>query len=786
MSGEGFVAINRNDQFFMMSSTFLLILGLVSLVLVRLELFSLSGVGIVSVLLFALLYHFGFSSLQFCDNRVTTGHDSAEKWVVVSLAVLVAVVYGVFPTYFLDGGRDHGLYLMFSQYIAKTGGLNLEQPWMRDLHKHYEGVFLLKYPGIYSASEWGLSHDRAKLIPQFMHLFPAFGALAGALAGIEGIVRTNTVIVFFALWAVYKTGLCFMSRWGALATVGLLALNPALLWVGRSTFTEPLQIFIFFLSFFMLFKAIASSSSLMGAAAGFILGTSVLNRISGLLGGTLILATALYVALYYFKARHIVSACIWGYLISSSMALLDGYCFSFPYLAELWQQGSLKKLLGLHGLVLIGSLILVKIKLKGQARRCLAAIVSFVMLFLLLGVFVWVAYRGLGYADCKFDFSLRSAAELSWYLSWPVIGLAFLAVAQSIRNKNHIESLMFHSVMLFTVFIYTWRPSISPDHYWASRRWLSFCIPMILLASIKALCGLAPAGFNRRTLIKTVVFLAVAVFTITSYGMAAVHLAGPFFSTSLLAGYPDHYAELAGKLKEKNQAGFPYVTDNGQAAGILTFLYDVPTVLLSEKGRRLLSAGRLQGLPSLGLLSCSEVKMKDVRSYCFSDLYTERCQGRVAEQLVPYAQKLIPGITADPAGKGRVVELGALFFPGQVGVRDEKNMVLRSLGESGMLQFGPYFSLPQGKYRVSWAGRLDSLAEQNRLAYVDVVCNCGKDRLTFKNVTRQTRFQTSDGRKYLVSLEFELKETVSDLEYRFWVDKGVLLELDSIKLECLD
>ncbi|MBW1637330.1 MAG: hypothetical protein JRJ68_13800, partial [Deltaproteobacteria bacterium] len=66
---------------------------------------------------------------------------------------------------------------------------------------------------------------------------------------------------------------------------------------------------------------------------------------------------------------------------------------------------------------------------------------------------------------------------------------------------------------------------------------------------------------------------------------------------------------------------------------------------------------------------------------------------------------------------------------------------------------------------------------------VDVVADKGEQMIKSRELPAG-KDSTGDS-SVLASLDFELKQPVSDLEYRFNVNKGVIVSLTSIELKCM-
>ncbi|TXF10931.1 glycosyltransferase [Pelomicrobium methylotrophicum] len=99
---------------------------------------------------------------------------------------------------------------------------------------------------------------------------------------------------------------------------------------------------------------------------------------------------------------------------------------------------------------------------------------------------------------------------------------------------------------------------------------------------------------------------------------------------------------------------------------------------------------------------------------------------------------------------------------------------MRTTGRAGFLVFGPYLSLPAGRYRLEMHG---TAARWTGGEWVDVACKAGEQQ-----ILQQSLSGMKEGNWQFERL-FALESSVSDLEFRLWVDEGSDLTLDGIVLE---
>ncbi len=769
------------DRLFVSATLAFLLLGATALASVRLGIFSATLVSVLTLVLSAAAFGASLAIKSKADRN--TGNAIPAALVLGGLGVLCLLLYAWYPTYYLLGWRDHGLYLIFAHHISYTGGLDLDLPWLADIHERVGDAVLLGYPGIYSAYNRGLSDSPSTLIPQFMHLFPAYGALSHQVAGLEGVVRTNAVIAFFALWSFFMVSRRIVGdRWGLAATF-LLAINASMVWVTRSTFTEPLQIVVLFTGVYLLLKATDRESAWWALLAGVVLGLGVFNRLDALIAVLVIVGFALYACIKRPELKKAGLCLVGSYLGISTLGLVDGYLHAYPYLFDLWAHGSLKQLVIANYVFGFGAGIALIVRGNDRWRGTLARYLDKALPLVLSGIVGWVVIRyGLSFSNDA-DFPLRSVRELGWYVTPLALVLSVVGVWVLYRERQWLYILTIGGVFLATLFVYTWRPSITPDHFWASRRWLSYCIPLIVLFSVKAV------QFGHQTLVNRGYPISVSGVVILAplawYLWGTMTLVTPFWSTSLLAAYPYEYERLATEL-ERNDSAKVYATRDGHLAGVLTYVYGIPTVLVRSNGFEVFREELGDQAWAIGgarqVISPQRISLGSGPKWCGE--YTESVRGGRPEKLISRCHY----VSVEPLSHAGTavcdsdsIAVGDPLLHTRVGKLDQKGRTLTSIGQPGFLQFGPYVSATPGKYRVTWYGSmLESVTAD--IGEVDVVADKGGTMIA-QRLVQVTDPESDNGS--LVHLDFNVLAEVRDLEFRFRIAEAIV-ELTHIQVECIE
>jgi hypothetical protein len=234
-------------------SSFFVIIVSASLVLTSLGTYSLARLNIISVVMAALLFLLGLFIWFSNKKNKNAGSFNPRRrklelhhlWLLL-VCLAAFFLYSSYTTEYIIGGRDPGVYANQGIYIGKTGGLSMEDGFIRDNYEKLQSIIQIGSPGFYAAYERGLSNDPGLIIPQFMPMFPSMLALGYSLFGIAGALKINAFAGVLSLLAFYAFGKQLIGRKGAFLAAVFLAFNPSQLWNARITQTELLSQFLFF------------------------------------------------------------------------------------------------------------------------------------------------------------------------------------------------------------------------------------------------------------------------------------------------------------------------------------------------------------------------------------------------------------------------------------------------------------------------------------------------------------------------------------------------------------
>jgi hypothetical protein len=204
-------------------------------------------------------------------------------WAPAAILLAVALTLHARPTEYVFGGRDPGAYVAAMALIGRTGGLVVTDELVRSIPPEAVPLFFRHPENPARFMAFPLEIGTGRVVPEFFHLFMAFGAYLFQSMGTKGALATppvfgilGTLAVFFALRRVFSESV-------ALVATLLLAINVLQVWFARYPVSEPMSQFLLFLGLLAFVCWEDTGSPAYGALAGAAMGLSLLVRIDSLL-----------------------------------------------------------------------------------------------------------------------------------------------------------------------------------------------------------------------------------------------------------------------------------------------------------------------------------------------------------------------------------------------------------------------------------------------------------------------------------------------------------------------
>ncbi|WP_244312915.1 hypothetical protein [Microbispora hainanensis] len=419
--------------------------------------------------------------------------------------------------------RDPSTYAQYAVWLARHGSLPIPV-----------GDFGGPDPALRFDS-MGVYMTGDGIVPQFMAGPPMTYAIGHWLGGVPGLLLVPPVLGALAVLTVAGTAARLVgTRWAPLAAL-VFAISLPILYTSRTTFSEIPSLILLFGGMNLLLDARARlGAALPGAGfpsaalAGLSFGLALLVRIDGLRDVLPVLAFAgMLVALRRiprerpFPEGRLGVPLLIGLVVGGAWGFTGGYVLARPYLEYL--SGSLVPLLAICAVVVVltaaGTALAPWIAVRarrlpkaGWLPNVAAALVVLVMAGFAVRPWAQTVRRyavtpedrltadfiektqianGLAKDSSRLYYE-HSLDWVFWYVGIPAVVLATLAAAVLVRrlmrggltNAAEFGWLLPLAVIGWTTVTTLWRPAITPDHPFASRRLVPVVIPGLVLLAV--------------------------------------------------------------------------------------------------------------------------------------------------------------------------------------------------------------------------------------------------------------------------------------------------------------
>lgn len=423
--------------------------------------------------------------------QVTGVGGSRTPWWTVVAVVAVALAFGVDQAVYHSQAiivwRDPGSYMEFAAWISKYGSLPIPQ------HAAAFGGA----PGIAFGSA-AFYQVGGSIVPQFMAGLPmvlstGFWAGGARLAVLlPPLLGAAGVFTFGGL-----TARLVGPRWAPLASL-VLAVSLPQQYTSRSSFSEPLAQILFLAGLALVIDAQRiddgtnearqdrawwrSDTRVLAGLAGLALGITLLVRVDG---PNDILPLIPFCGLLLLRRRRQAVPLFGGLCVGLAYGAYDGWMLTRPYIYT--NISSVKPMVFVFGAAVgLTALVVMALWQRGVPRvpsrlADLAALLPFVI----IAGFAIRPYVEKDWA--KLSYAPISLHWVYWYIGGPAILLATVGAALLTRRCLRGEAAIW--VLPLMVFAWTiveglYRPAITPDQPWASRRLVPAILPGFILLAV--------------------------------------------------------------------------------------------------------------------------------------------------------------------------------------------------------------------------------------------------------------------------------------------------------------
>jgi hypothetical protein len=466
---------------------------------------------------------------------------------IPALSILaIAFALHARPTEYLLGGRDPGTYIASMGLIARSGGIAYLDPAVLSIPPEAVELFYRnpQAPDFSWGRFMGFPLERpetGRVLPEFFHLFPAFGAYLFQAMGVKGALATPPLFGILGTLAAFLALRRLFGPAPALLAALLLAVNEVQVWFARCPVSEGVSQLLIFTAFLAIALWEERGSAALGALAGVALGLSLLVRIDSVL---LLLPIGLYLLV---RRAHGELSWRSALPLLLPIALLGGHAalhatiWARKYIVSIasrpyWQQpAGVWVALGLLALAALsaaghfGPRLLRVLEAHGAALR--TGLTAAVILLALYAYFLRPALSAWAGADGNHE-ALRLADpgwlralgfhklaahdaqafyRLGWFLTPVGLWLAVLGLLLAIRDFRARYLFPLATLAAFAGF-YLYKIRIYNDYYFAMRRFVPVILPLALGLAALALQRLAARGGPRRALAGTLALALLAAY----------------------------------------------------------------------------------------------------------------------------------------------------------------------------------------------------------------------------------------------------------------------------------
>ncbi|GGF92287.1 ArnT family glycosyltransferase [Paenibacillus abyssi] len=452
------------------------------LVLLLLGLFNGSFIGLFGWMITIFSLFFMKDTLKMIYLNKSKEKFGKLDVLFILLFIVLAFFYLGFPHESIFGGRDQGIYSNSAVYIEENGSLKVDYPVFD------ETDFKTFMPGLYKTEN--------TITVQFSHLFTVLLAMALGTAGVYGLFGLNALFGLLAVLLFRILLSQFLSqKVYVIAGALYFGFNVTQIWNSRITMTEIFTQVLILGAFIMLVWGFKEDNPKWAGWSGFFFGLAVLCRIDSLLLMPLLIFSGILFSIFKDSLGDIgkVQNKVWlgMYSIFIPLSIISfGYYYytTQPYYLDLFP-----RLLPIIWLSLILTILTPFSSYFKKIRERTYLYIYYIVSVVIVLVFIY-AHVGrpdlVNYTTISGTYREFSIINLSYYLSVPIVYLGlfgWLIVLRKIMIQKETKWIIGFTIVGGFSALYLYNINISPDQYWASRRFVPVVIPGFIWFSFVAL-----------------------------------------------------------------------------------------------------------------------------------------------------------------------------------------------------------------------------------------------------------------------------------------------------------
>ena len=419
------------------------------------------------------------------------GEAPQPTWTAGAPLALLLLAAGIFffvpPAEYVNGGRDPAVYFNSGIQIAQRGSLLIDDPLVRSVPPQHRELFFGQDPPDVSfdisrfTGFYVLDQEAGTVVGQFPHLYPVWIAIAYETYGLTGARYVHGLWGVLGVLAVYLTGAALFGRRAAFAGAALLAVNVAQVWFARYFCVEMIFQALVFAGVLAYIRAHVDGDRFFAPIAGILIGLTPFLHITGVVA---IGALGLAALLGRCGGQRFLASFALPLVVAAGLAAVY-YLTVLETYTPFWYFGRLRPE---HVAAIVGVLAVVALAFAAgrpafaaQVRRWLPPVAT-AALWILAAYALFIRVKG-GLPATRDPAALYPEGLYSYtfYYLQP-LGLAAALTGWAVVSRRRFwPSWGFLAVAAAFAVVVFYDPHITPDHFWAGRRYVSVILPASLL-----------------------------------------------------------------------------------------------------------------------------------------------------------------------------------------------------------------------------------------------------------------------------------------------------------------